>query len=74
MRLRIAIVRYLADHPLAGDTADGIATRWVPVCGYEDAPHHIDDVVATMVAAGELAPRPLPDGRVLYVRGPALLA
>jgi hypothetical protein len=45
---------------------------WVPEPGCADALNYIDDVVATMVAAGELVPRRLPDGRTLYVRGPAL--
>jgi hypothetical protein len=70
--LRAAIIRHLLDNPLAGDTANGIAMCWVPEPGCADALNYIDDVVATMVAAGELVPRPLPDGRTLYVRGPAL--
>jgi hypothetical protein len=71
-QLRAAIIRYLQRYPLAGDTPEGIATCWVPPRGYEDAPRVIGDVVETMVAAGELAPRHLPDGRLLYVRGAAL--
>jgi hypothetical protein len=71
--LRIAILRYLREHPLAGDTPEGIAACWVPPHGYEDALLHLGDVVDTMVAAGELAPRALPDDRILYVRGPRLL-
>jgi hypothetical protein len=71
-RLRAAIRRHLQRFPLAGDTRDGIVASWLPPRGYEDAPQLIDAVLAAMVAASELAPRHLPGGRVLYVRGPAL--
>ena len=70
--LRAAIIRHLQRYPLAGDTPEGMVVSWLPSPGFACAPHVIDAVVATMVAAGELAPRELPDGRVLYVRGPTL--
>lgn len=70
--LREAIIRHLQRYPLAGDTPEGMAACWVPHRGYEDAPQFIGGVVETMVTAGELVPRHLPDGRLLYVRGPAL--
>jgi hypothetical protein len=71
-RLRAKIVGHLRRSPLAGDTLEGIVASWLPVREWEDAPDLIADVVQTMLAAGELAARPLPDGRILYVRGPAL--
>ena len=71
-QIRAAIIRYLQRHPLAGDTPEGIVACWLPPRRYEDAPQFIGEVVETMVAAGELAPRHLPGGRLLYVRGPAL--
>ena len=71
-RLRDAIRQHLARYPLAGDTPGGIVANWLPRRGFEDAPRLIDVVVAAMVQAGELVPRPLPGGRQLYVRGPAL--
>jgi len=71
-RIRAAILRHIRQAPLAGDTPEGIVTCWLPRHGYEDALCFIDDVIAEMVAAGELAERPLPDGRVLYVRGAAV--
>jgi hypothetical protein len=70
--LRTAIVRYLQKHPLAGDTPEGIVPCWLSRDGYEDAPLYIEEVLEAMVVAGELAVRRLPDGGVLYVRGPAL--
>ena len=71
-RLRAAINRYLEQCPLAGDTPAGIAACWLPSHGYEDTLQFLAEVVDAMVAAGELVPRLLPDGRLLYVRGPAL--
>lgn len=70
--VRTAIVRYLRGNPHAGDTPAGIVACWLPARSYADAPLFIEAVIDTMVAAGELAPRRLPDGRILYVRGPAL--
>lgn len=70
--LRDAIRRHLRDCPLAGDTPEGIVACWLPRGEFDDARTHIDAVVASMAAAGELLPTPLPDGRVLYFRGPAL--
>jgi hypothetical protein len=72
--VRSAIIRHLLTYPLAGDTLEGIASCWLPPRGFEDALQFIDDVVESMVLACELASRPLPDGRVLYMRGPALSA
>jgi hypothetical protein len=70
--VRAAILQHLQRFPHAGDTPTGIATCWLPAQGYEDAGRIIDHVVETMVAAGELTPRRLPDGTVLLVRGPSL--
>jgi hypothetical protein len=66
-----AIRAHLQRYPLAGDTPAGMVANWLPARGYEDAPQLIDAVVRMMVAAGELAPHQLPDGGLLYVRGPA---
>ena len=71
-RLRRLIVEHLRRYPHAGDTVDGITACWLPPRGFEDAPQHINDVIARMVVARELVSRHLPDGRVLFVRGPAL--
>jgi len=72
--LRVAIKRHLQRFPHAGDMRKGIVANWLPSYGFEDAPQLIDSVLETMVAAGELSPRQLPDGQILYVRGPALAA
>ncbi len=70
--IRNALAVHLRRHPFAGDTPEGIVACWLPPGGFEDAPQLIDDVIKAMVAAGELATRPLPDGGILYVRGPGL--
>jgi len=70
--LRNTLIQHLQRCPFAGDTPDGMLACWLPPRGFEDAPHLIGAVVEAMVAAGELATRHLPDGRILYVRGPAL--
>jgi hypothetical protein len=71
-QLRAAIVRHLQRYPLAGDTAEGFIACWLPRKGFGDAGRYIADVIEAMVVAGELEPRRLPDGRILYVRGRAL--
>jgi hypothetical protein len=68
VRVRSAIIDHLRRYPLAGDTLEGIVSCWLP-SRYRDK---AAQVVESMVLAGELALRPLPDGRALYVRGPAL--
>ena len=70
--LRVAVRRHLQRYPHAADMRQGIVSNWLPPRGFEDAPQWIDRVIETMVASGELRVRHLPDGRVLYVRGPAL--
>jgi hypothetical protein len=64
--LCIAIQRHLSSHPLAADTAAGILASWLPAQGFEDAAAHIEDALRTLVAAGRLRARLLPDGNVLY--------
>ena len=71
-RLRAALVRHLQRHPLAGDTVDGMVACWLPRHGLDDALQFVGEVVESMVAAGELLPTRLPDGRLFYQRGPAL--
>jgi hypothetical protein len=68
--VRSAVRRHLARFPFAGDTREGIVASWLPVSGYDDARAFIDEVLAEMVRHGELEQQPLPDGAMLYVRGP----
>jgi hypothetical protein len=71
-QVRSAIIQHLLRFPQAGDTSEGIVSCWLPSFGYDDAVDIIGNVIETMVAAGELTPRSLPDGRTLFVRGPKL--
>ena len=71
-KVRSAIIQHLLRFPQAGDTTEGMVACWLPSSGYEDAIQVIDNAVEMMVAAGELTPRNLPDGRVLFMRGPVL--
>lgn len=69
-KLRAAIERHLAEHPLAADTAAGIVASWLPARGYEDAVRHIDATLERLVADGWLRPHTLPDGELLFVANP----
>lgn len=65
-RIRKAISSYVRRYPLAGDTVEGIVTRWLPRRGFESAPDHIARVLEEMVADGLLQSRLLPDGRIFF--------
>jgi hypothetical protein len=69
-RLRSAIERHLAEHPLAADTASGILASWLPARGFEDAREHIDVALQQLVAEGWLRAHILPDGELLFVANP----
>jgi hypothetical protein len=45
---------------------------WLPRHGYEDAPRFLGAVITEMVAANELVAMQLPDGRAVYMCGPAI--
>lgn len=73
--LRAAIRSHLRGAPDAADTAEGIATWWVPRApqGSEfDAPQGsefhalLENVLGQLVAEGVMARVPLPDGSHLY--------
>jgi len=58
------VLVYLAAHPAAADTADGIATSWLG----GRVPHaDVEAALARLVARGELAARLLPDGQLLFL-------
>ena len=63
-----SILRYVADHEQAADTAFGIARCWI---GREDvAPSAevVEAVLAGLIRAGVLEQRQLPDGTTIYRR------
>jgi hypothetical protein len=71
-RLRAAIVTHLREHPLAGDTEEGILACWILAADRANAAQFIGEVIDAMLMARELVAVPLPGGAVLYVPGPAL--
>jgi hypothetical protein len=62
-----AVLKYLARHPRAADTARGIASRWLPQQRRASDRKRIQQVLLRMVAGGRLQSVPLPDGELLYV-------
>ncbi len=70
-RIRAAIIGYLTRYPLAGDTTQGMTACWMP-SELGEALRFVEEVVDAMVASGELVAQPLPDGRILYKRGPRI--
>ena len=70
-RIRAAILEHLKRYPLAGDTTEGVVACWMPL-GRGEPLHFVVEVVDRMVTAGELLAQQLPDGRILYKRGPRI--
>ena len=71
-RIRVAIIEHLRRYPLAGDTTEGMIACWMPGVGRGEALRFVDEVVESMVVSGELVAQQLPDGRILYKRGPRI--
>ena len=69
-RLRTALQRYLAAHPHAADTVQGILACWLPGGAFPHASDEIDAVLARLVAERWLVERRLPGGTILYVANP----
>lgn len=65
-KLCTAIKLYLADHPFAADTAQGIVASWLPPQGFEDAAEHIAGALEDLVGEQWLHRHVLPDGNVLF--------
>jgi hypothetical protein len=70
-RIRAAIIGHLQRYPLAGDTTEGMIACWMQL-GRGEALRFVEKVVESMVASGELVAQQLPDGRILYKRGPRI--
>jgi hypothetical protein len=72
--IREAIDRHLRTNPAAADTAHGIAVWWLLPQGVEVPNELLVEVLESMAASEELRARELPDGEVLYERGPRFAA
>lgn len=65
-QLTEAIEAYLANHPLAADSADGVARWWLTPHGMQASPADVEAALATLVRRGRLRCVTLADGNRLY--------
>jgi hypothetical protein len=61
-----AVLSYLAKHPNAADTLDGIVSWWLPQQRYETERQRIEKALSHLVERGQLRCDSLPGGAVLY--------
>jgi hypothetical protein len=61
-----AIHRYLTAHPDAADSAEGIATWWLPSIGIVSSVQEVEAALEQMQTLGLVNKRRLADGRVIY--------
>lgn len=61
-----AIAEHLDHHPLAADTADGVAMWWLGRRAAGTTLEQVERALALLVARGRLRASTLGDGRVLY--------
>ena len=67
------LLRYLAQHPDAADTAEGIHRWWLPEGAAEYRESDVHAALEWLTNQGALVRSRLPDGRELYAAaGPAL--
>lgn len=66
-RIARDLEHYVALHPAAADTAEGIARWWLPH-GPEPALSHVEAALESLVQRGVLVRRPLPGGTSIYSR------
>ncbi len=63
-----ALQAYLVAHPMAADSADGIARWWLPAGSVRPTPAEVERAVATLVARAVLRSVALAEGSVIYMR------
>jgi len=66
-----AIEAYLARHPHAADTEQGIAQWWLPDMGVDVPVIDVHRALDVLVRQGRVLPSVLPDGSVIYRAAPA---
>ena len=64
-----AIEAHLATHPLAADSAEGVARSWLAAHGVVASPHEVELALATLVRKRRLRRVQLADGNTLYSSG-----
>jgi hypothetical protein len=62
----LAIAEYLAQHPDAADTVEGIQRWWLPERFVDGAPEVLAAALEGLVARGVVVSVQLPDGGTLY--------
>jgi hypothetical protein len=65
-KLSEAIEAYLATHPLAADSAEGVARWWLRASGAQASPADVERALAALVRRGRLRCVTLADGNRLY--------
>lgn len=60
------IARYLADHPAAADSAEGIRRWWLLRQRFDEAAEQVQRALDQLEAAGQVKRQTLPDGTVIY--------
>lgn len=73
-RLTAEITDYLAAHPEAADTAEGVAQWWVGRQRYDRLMAAVEAALTRLVAQGVVSCREAADGTVYYCRGSAATA
>ncbi len=61
-----AILSYLADHPEAQDTLDGIVQSWFPGQGNKFKPTMVQEVVKDLVLEGTILETKIQDSPAVY--------
>jgi hypothetical protein len=64
--IAVLIRRYIADHPKAADTIEGIHRWWISRSLSTVTPDQVQSAVADLVSKGDLYCTVLPDGIALY--------
>ena len=64
------ILRYLVDHPEAGDTLDGIVEWWLLNQKIRFETRTVSRAVAELVAQDLIVEQKGPDGRIIYKANP----
>jgi hypothetical protein len=61
-----AILTYLADHPDAQDTLEGISQSWMPDQGNKFKPTMVQEVVKDLVLEGTILETKMPGSHAVY--------
>ena len=60
------ILAYLRDHPLSGDTVEGVSKWWLMQQRIKESVNAVQQVLSHLEKEGLVHERTMPDGRTLY--------